>query len=142
MTRALLLAALLSVSAVTSALVQDPISTRLTRDVPPADIATAPALDMPTESQVEAAQWARDVLARASGQPPSSDQRGIAQKTAVEAKGCPRNPDRAVHGSAGVAVGSDGYRHADLYAEKAIGDCGTVAFGISTSEGGRRGHIR
>ncbi len=141
MTRALLLAALLSVSAVTSALVQDPISTRPARDVPPADIA-APALDMPTESQVEAAQWARDVLARASGQPPSSDRRGIAQKTAVEAKGCPRNPDRAVHGSAGIAVGSDGYRHADLYAEKAIGDCGTVAFGISTSEGGRGGHIR
>ena len=82
------------------------------------------------------------MLARANGQLPPTNDKAIGQKTADEKKGCERNPDRAIHGSGGVAVGSDGYRHADIYAEKPIGDCGSIAVGISKSEGGRRGRFR
>jgi hypothetical protein len=143
MKRSLLLALVLSAAVATAALAQAPISTRAAQDAPPADTATAPTLDKPTQSQVEAAQWARDVLARANGQLPPTNEKAVERKTADETKpSCQRNPDRAVHGSAGVAVGSDGYRHADIYAEKPIGDCGSIAVGISKSEGGRRGRFR
>ena len=148
MTRALLLALALSTAAATAALAQDPISTRpASQDAPPADTAPAPTLDKPTQSQIDAAKWAHDVLARANGQLPASDDRRgddkAADKTAAaKPASCERNPDRAIHGSGGVAVGSDGYRHADIYAEKPIGDCGSIAVGISKSEGGGRGRFR
>lgn len=127
-----------------AALAQAPMSTAPAPDTAPsAQGAASPPqdLDQPPSRQTDAAQWGRDVLARARGElPPSTEERaqldpdfaGSAAKT-----GCVRNPDRAPHGSAGVAVGTGGYRAADIYVTQPVGDCGQISIGISTSRGGR-----
>jgi hypothetical protein len=139
MNRSLLLALALSGLTV-SAHAQDAIATRGAQDAPPVAAGT-PAVrtvDEPTPSQAEAAEWGRQVLARANGQLPPSDDRAELNRTAENAKGCVRNPDRAPHGSVGVSVGSGGYRAADVYMTQPIGDCGQISIGISTSRGGHR----
>jgi hypothetical protein len=92
---------------------------------------------------MEAAEWGRDVLARARGELPPSDDRRAALEPELDrerAPGCVRNPDRAPHGSAGVSVGTGGYRAADIFVTQPIGDCGQISVGISTSRGGRGYH--
>ena len=142
MNRALLLAALLAAAAL-PALAQAPIATGSAQPAPAAS-AAAPveSLDTPTPSQAEAAAWARQVLDRAAGKLPPSDDRAELEKTSDERKGCVRNPDRSPHGSAGVAVGSGGYRSADIFVTQPIGDCGQISVGISKSQGGHGRHGR
>jgi hypothetical protein len=145
MKRSLMLALAASLLA-TAAFAQAPMSTAPAPDtVQPAQASAAALarLDEPTQSQIEAAQWGRDVLARARGELPPSDDRRPAldpRQQQAGARGCVRNPDRAPHGSAGVAVGSGGYRAADIFVTQPVGDCGQISVGISTSRGGRGYH--
>jgi len=139
MNRSVLLIALL---AVTPAFAQAPIATQPAAAPAQAEPAEAVAtLDQPTESQIEAAEWGRRVLARANGQlPPSTDVEDDPRAGTAKG-GCVRNPDRTPHGTAGVSVGTGGYRQADIFVTKPIGDCGQISVGISKSEGGYRGRV-
>jgi len=124
-----------------AAFAQAPMSTAPAPDtVQSAQASAVPVtrLDEPTQSQIEAAQWGRDVLARARGDLPPSDDRRAALDPGLQpgARGCVRNPDRSPHGSAGVAVGSGGYRAADIFVTQPVGDCGQISVGISTSRSG------
>ena len=123
-----------------AALAQEAMSTRPADSPPPPAAAPVTSLDEPSDSQVQAAEWARRVLARANGELPPTDERAEqmaeAGITPGEGKGCVRNPDRAPHGEVSVAVGSRGYREVGGVVTQPIGDCGQITIGIGTSRGG------
>ena len=122
----------------TAALAQAPIATRTAQDAPPPAAEPVTPLDQPSASQEDATRWGREVLARANGQlPPSEDRRDAVQGEQQARRGCVRNPDRSEHGTGSVSVGTGGYRAADIYATAPVGDCGQVSIGVSTSQGGR-----
>ncbi len=130
----------LALTAVASAaLAQEAIATRSTDNAAPPPAAPVASLDEPTQNQAQAAEWARQVLARANGQLPPTDERAVELAEAGQAPGktgCVRNPDRSPHGEVSVAVGSRGYREASGVVTQPIGDCGQITIGIGTSRGG------
>jgi hypothetical protein len=138
MTRTVLLA--LALTAVASAaLAQEAMSTRSTDIAAPPPAAPVTGLDEPTQNQAQAAEWARQVLARANGQLPPTDERALEMAEAGQTpgkNGCVRNPDRSPHGEVSAAVGSRGYRGVSGVVTQPIGDCGQITIGISTSRGG------
>ena len=130
----------LALTAVASAaLAQEAMSTRPADSFPPPAAAPVTSLDEPSDSQVQAAEWARRVLARANGDLPPTDERAeqMAEAGLTPGRnGCIRNPDRTPHGEVSVAVGSRGYREASGVVTQPIGDCGQITIGIGTSRGG------
>jgi hypothetical protein len=143
MKRIVLLALALS-SLATAALAQEAIATRSTDAGAPPVAAPVTNLDAPSQDQVQAAEWARRVLARANGQLPPTDERAEAAAEAGlppgQGKGgCVRNPDRSPHGEVSAAVGSRGYRGVSGVVTQPVGDCGQVTIGIDMSKGGGYG---
>jgi hypothetical protein len=144
MTRIVLFAALACAAAqmafAPAASAQDAISTRPAQEPSQASVAAAmpdagaPVDERATASQVDAARWGHEVLDRAAGKLPPSDDR-LAQAGPGAGKGCVRNPDRAPHGSVGVSAGSGGYRGADVFMTQPVGDCGQISIGISSARG-------
>ncbi len=138
MKRTLLLTLALTAAA-SAALAQEAMSTRSTDSNAPPPAAPVASLDEPTRNQAQAAEWARQVLARANGQLPPTDERALEMAEAGQTpgrNGCVRNPDRSPHGEVSVAVGSRGYREASGVVTQPIGDCGQITIGIGTSRGG------
>ena len=92
-----------------AALAQEAIATRGTDNSSPPPAAPVANLDEPTQNQAQAAEWARQVLARANGELPPTDERALPLAEAGQTPGktgCVRNPDRSPHGEVSVAVGS------------------------------------
>lgn len=144
MKRTVLLALALTAAA-SAAFAQEAITTRSTDNTAPPPAAPVTDLDQPTANQAQAAEWARQVLARANGQLPPTDERAIDMAEAGQTpdkNGCVRNPDRSPHGEVSVAVGSRGYRSASGVVTQPIGDCGQITIGIGTSRGGGFGRWR
>jgi hypothetical protein len=141
MKRTVLLVLALS-SVATAVLAQEAISTRSTDAAAPPVAAPVTNLDEPSQEQVQAAEWAHRVLARANGQLPPTDERALAAAEAgqvVGKGGCVRNPDRSPHGEVSAAAGSRGYRGVSGVVTQPVGDCGQVTIGIDMSKSGGYG---
>ena len=101
-----------------------------------------PALLALTLTLTATAAWADEAVSTSNGAAapmPAQDDNAPTEISRGDPTGPARDPsvDRRLHGEAGVAVGSDGYRSAYLALSGRLGERGYAGVAMSTTRGGR-----